>query len=65
MKTKELRDKTRDELEEIYDDLREELFRLRAQSAVAQLEKSHRIKEVRRTIARVLTILKDSGYSHA
>jgi len=64
MKTQELREKTRDELEEIYDDLREELFRLRAQSAVSQLEKSHRVKEVRRTIARVLTILKDGGYSH-
>ncbi len=64
MKAKELREKTSDELEEIYDDLREELFRLRAQGAVSQLEKSHRVKEVRRTIARVLTILKDGGYSH-
>lgn len=64
MKTKELREKTRDELEEIHDDLREELFKLRAQRAVSQLEKSHRVKEVRRTIARVRTILKDGGYSH-
>jgi len=40
MKAKELREKTSDELEEIYDDLREELFRLRAQGAVSQLEKS-------------------------
>lgn len=65
MKTKELRERTRDELDELYDDLREELFKLRAQRAVSQLEKSHRVKEVRRTIARVLTILKDGGYSHA
>ena len=64
MKTKELREKTRDELEEVYDDLREELFKLRAQRAVSQLEKSHRVKEVRRTIARVLTVLNDGGYSH-
>jgi large subunit ribosomal protein L29 len=64
MKIRELREKTRDELEELYDDLREELFRLRAQRAVSQLEKSHRVKEVRRTIARVMTILKDGGYSH-
>jgi large subunit ribosomal protein L29 len=64
MKTRELREKSRDELEELYDDLREELFRLRAQRAVSQLEKSHRVKEVRRTIARVMTILKDGGYSH-
>lgn len=64
MKTRELRERTRDEIEELYDDLREELFKLRAQRAVSQLEKSHRIQEVRRTIARVLTILKDGGYSH-
>ena len=65
MKAKALRERTRDELDELYDDLREELFKLRAQRAVSQLEKSHRVKEVRRTIARVLTILKDGGYSHA
>ena len=65
MKTKELRERTREELEELYDDLREELFKLRAQRAVSQLEKSHRVRDVRRTIARVLTILKDGGYSHA
>jgi large subunit ribosomal protein L29 len=65
MKTRELRERTREELEELYDDLREELFKLRAQRAVSQLEKSHRVQEVRRTIARVITILKDGGYSHA
>ena len=64
MKTQQLRERTREELAELYDDLREELFKLRAQRAVSQLEKSHRIMEVRRTIARVLTILKDGGYSH-
>jgi large subunit ribosomal protein L29 len=64
MKTRELRERTREELEELYDDLREELFKLRAQRAVSQLEKSHRVLEVRRTIARVITILKDGGYSH-
>ena len=65
MKTKELRERTREELEELYDDLREELFKLRAQRAVSQLEKSHRVRDVRRTIARVLTIIEDGGYSHA
>jgi len=65
MKTKELRERTREELEELYDDLREEMFKLRAQRAVSQLEKSHRVREVRRTLARVLTVLKDGGFSHA
>ena len=64
MKTRELRERTHEELEELYDDLREELYKLRAQRAVSQIEKSHRIMEVRRTIARVLTILKDGGFSH-
>ena len=65
MKARELRERTHDELDELYDDLRDELARLRAQGAVSQLEKSHRVRDVRRTIARVLTILKDGGYSHA
>ncbi len=63
MKTKELREKTREELEEIYDDSKEELYKLYSQRSIAQLEKPHRIKEVKRTIARILTILKDGGYS--
>lgn len=64
MKTSELRKKTREELEEIYDDSKEELYKLYSQRSIAQLEKPHRIKEVKRTIARILTILKDGGYSH-
>jgi len=65
MKTKELRERTSEELNELHEDLCEELFKLRAQRAVSQLEKSHRVREVRRTIARVHTILNDGGYSHA
>ncbi len=63
MKTKELREKTREELEEIYDDSKEELYKLYSQRSIAQLEKPHRIKEVKKTIARILTILKDGRYS--
>ncbi len=38
---------------------REELFKLRFQHATAQLEKTHRIPEVKKTIARILTVLKE------
>ncbi len=64
MKAKELREKTREELEEMHGDFREDLYRLRAQKAVSQLDKPHRIKQLRRDIARVITILKDGEYSH-
>ena len=64
MKAKEIREKTREELAEMHDDFREELFRMRAQKAISQLDKPHRMKQLRRDIARVITILKDGGYSH-
>lgn len=46
-------------LEELQDKLREykeELFNLRFQNAVGQLKNTSRIRDVRKTIARVLTI---------
>ena len=64
MKTKELRDKTREELEELYDDRRQELFNLYTQRSLAQLEKPHRVNLVKKDIAKILTILKDGRYSH-
>ncbi len=41
------------------DDLKEELFNLRFQMATAQLDNPMRIREVRRDIARVKTILRE------
>ena len=35
---------------------REELFKLRFQHATAQLEKTHRLRQVRKDIARLLTL---------
>ena len=64
MKAKDIRQMTREELEQKFGDDREELYRLRAQKAVSQLDKPHRVKQIRRDIARVITILKDGGYSH-
>jgi large subunit ribosomal protein L29 len=55
----EVREKTIEELRALESDLKEELFRLRMQSGTGQLEKTHRLKEVKKDIARVLTILKE------
>jgi large subunit ribosomal protein L29 len=54
----EIREKNLKELEALNKDLKEELFKLRMQNATGQLEKNHRLEEVKRDIARVLTITK-------
>ena len=57
MTPSEIREKTSQELKTLLADLREELFRLRMQDGTGQLEKSHRLGEVKKDLARVLTIL--------
>lgn len=53
----ELREKTNEELLEELKSLRAELFNLRVQQATGGLTNPHRIKTVRKDIARILTIL--------
>ena len=48
--------KTDDQLQTQLDDLKREQFNLRFQSATNQLEKPSRVREVRRTIARIRTL---------
>ena len=56
MKANEVRTKTLDELDDELVKLKKEQFNLRFQAASGQLEKTSRIREVRRDIARVKTI---------
>ncbi len=56
MKAEDLRTKTLDELSDQLAGLKKEQFNLRFQTATGQLEKTARIREVRRDIARVKTI---------
>jgi large subunit ribosomal protein L29 len=56
-KIADVRGKSPDELQEMLVGLRKEQFNLRFQRATGQLEAVGRIKEVRRTIARVKTIM--------
>ena len=55
-KTEDLRTKTDDQLETDLGELKREAFNLRFQSATNQLEKPSRIREVRRTIAKIKTL---------
>jgi large subunit ribosomal protein L29 len=59
MKAEDLRAKTLDELKTQLTDLRKESFNLRFQRASGQLANSSRVREVRREIARIQTILND------
>ncbi|MDD2579323.1 MAG: 50S ribosomal protein L29 [Clostridia bacterium] len=59
MKLSEIRDKSVAELNEELVALKEELFRLRFQHAMNQLENPLQLKRVKRDIARVKTILRE------
>jgi large subunit ribosomal protein L29 len=54
--TDDLRHKTDDQLSAQLGDLKREAFNLRFQSATGQLERPTRVREVRRTIARIKTL---------
>ena len=57
MKAAELRARTEDQLREQLLQLKKEQFNLRFQKATGQLENTARVREVRRDIARIKTIL--------
>ncbi|RUM57492.1 MAG: 50S ribosomal protein L29 [Persephonella sp.] len=59
MKAVELRKMTNEELNEKLLELKKKLMELRFKNAVGSLEKSSEIKETKRTIARILTILRE------
>ena len=58
MKSTEVLAKSTDELKEEVIELRKESFNLRFQSASGQLENTIRIRQVRRDIARIKTVLR-------
>jgi large subunit ribosomal protein L29 len=59
MKASKLREMSRDDLLQEEGQLREQLFKLRFQSATGQLESATRARGVRRDIARIRTILRE------
>jgi large subunit ribosomal protein L29 len=65
MKASEVRDMTNDELKDKLLQLKKEQFNLRFQKASGQLEKTTRISEVRRDIARIKTVLGEKSQAKA
>lgn len=61
MKVNEIRDMSADERIQKLGSLKEELFNLRFQHATGQLENPMRIREVKKSIAQVKTIMKEGG----
>ena len=59
MKAKELKELTADELNSKLAELKEELFNLRFQHAVNQLENPKRLQAVKKDIARVKTVIRE------
>ena len=65
MKVADLRSKSSDQLRDQRKQLKKEQFNLRFQQATGQLEKTARVKEVRRDIARVKTLLAEQAKTEA
>ncbi len=61
MKAEELRELSAEDLVSKEEELREQMFKLRFQQAIGQLDNPFKIREARRDIARVKTILKQKG----
>jgi len=59
MKASQIRDLSVEELRDRERELSEQLFALRLQKVTGQLEKPHRVQEVRRDLARLLTVLRE------
>ncbi len=59
MKVKEIRELSNEEILEKLKDSKEELFNLRFQQATGNLEKPSRIRDLRHTVARLKTVLKE------
>jgi len=65
MTIKDIREKNDVELEKEIDSLKEELFNLRFQQATGNLENPSRIKQIRKTIARIKTVITERTLSNA
>ena len=59
MKVNEIRELSTEEIQKKIKETKEELFNLRFQQATGNLEKPSRIKELRHTVARMKTVLRE------
>ena len=65
MKASELRQKSQDELNTTLSDLLKEQFNLRMQQGTGQLSRPSRMKEVRKDIARIKTLMNEKQSGNA
>ena len=61
MKAIELRELSKEQLEAKLKELKSELFTLRFQHAINQLENPHKLVDVKRDIARVMTVMSEKN----
>jgi large subunit ribosomal protein L29 len=61
----ELREKDNEELLDLYEDLKEEFYVLRLNNATGELVDSSQFKKTRRTMARVLTVMRERELASA
>jgi large subunit ribosomal protein L29 len=59
MKIAECRDLGPDELKQRVQEIDDQLFRLRIQKSMGQLEAAHKLKSLRRDVARLKTVLRE------
>ena len=59
MKVKEIRELSTEEINKKLVEMKQELFNLRFQQATGSLEKPSRIRDLRHTVARMKTVLKE------
>lgn len=59
MKASEIREKTQAELEKELTELKSELFKLRFQLVTNQLENPMKLKDVKKSIARIKTVIRE------
>lgn len=64
MKAQELRMLSDEELQARLRDAKEELFNLRFQAATGQLDNTSRIREVKKDIARIFTVMRERELEH-
>jgi len=65
MKIDEVRKMTADQLQDSLLSLKKEQFNLRFQAATGQMEKTHRVNEIRKDIARIKTVLRGKSAAAA
>ncbi len=59
MKIQELRSKTSEQLKELLTELKKEQFNLRFQRAAGELNNTSRVRQIRRQVAQIMTVLRE------